>query len=124
MAYTQRREPQEWEWREVEYERRRRRAKEVARRRGRLRLAALLAVTAVLIVSAVLAARVVALPAPYARRSDAMVGGAPIPARTAPDRTHKTDDLKPDGSPSRPMAARPTTSGPAGGSTLTRPRRT
>jgi hypothetical protein len=106
VAYTQRPEPKEWEWREVEYERRRRRAKEVARRRGRLRLAALLVGIAVLISSAVLAARVVALPTPNARAPLAIAGGAPIPdgaARTGPWRSAHpaSSDVNSDGS-SRP----------------------
>ena len=99
MAHSQRQEPHEWEWREVEYERRRRRAKEVARRRGRLRLAALLAGTAVMIVSVVLAARVIALPSPSARSSLAVVGGASIPVCSATDQNPKTGGLKPDGTP-------------------------
>jgi murein DD-endopeptidase MepM/ murein hydrolase activator NlpD len=76
VASTQRRDPQEWEWRDVEYEQRRRRAKAVARRRGRLRLAALLIGAAAVIASAMLAARAMSLPAPYARASLAIVDGS------------------------------------------------
>lgn len=76
MAYSQRREPQEWEWREVEYEQRRRRAKAVARRRGRLRLVALLVGTAAVVACGLFAARALSLPAPYARASLAVIAGS------------------------------------------------
>ncbi len=65
---------QDWEWRDAEYERRRRRASKLARRRGRLRLAALVVFFAVVALSAYFAARAVSLPTPYARASLAMVG--------------------------------------------------
>ena len=69
-----RRGVQDWEWRDAEYERRRQRAKQLARRRGRMRLAALVLFFAAVVVSAYFAARAVSLPTPYARASLAMVG--------------------------------------------------
>jgi murein DD-endopeptidase MepM/ murein hydrolase activator NlpD len=66
---------QDWEWRDAEYARRRERARLVARRRGRLRLAALALGTAAIVVSALVAARALSLPAPYARASLAVVDG-------------------------------------------------
>ncbi len=66
---------QDWEWRDAEYERRRQRAKKkLARRRGRLRLVALVVFFAVVALSAYFAARAVSLPTPYARASLALVG--------------------------------------------------
>ena len=65
----------DWEWRDAEYERRRERTRRVARRRGRLRLAALVLGTAAIIISALLAARAVSLPAPYARAALGIVDG-------------------------------------------------
>jgi uncharacterized membrane protein YgcG len=69
-----RREIPDWEWRDAEYERRRQRAKRLARRRGHLRLAALIVLFSAVILSAYFAARALSLPAPYARASLAMVG--------------------------------------------------
>jgi hypothetical protein len=64
VAGGQRRDPYDWEWREAEYERRRQRARVIARRRGRLRLAAVIFTVAAVAGSALLAARAVSLPAP------------------------------------------------------------
>jgi hypothetical protein len=61
------RDPGDWEWREAEYEHRRERARVVARRRGRLRLAAVVFTVAAVVGSAILAARAVSLPVPHIR---------------------------------------------------------
>ncbi len=74
MIEGQRRGIQDWEWRDAEYERRRRRTRMLARRRGRMKLAALVMFFAAVAALAYLAARAVSLPMPYARASLAMVG--------------------------------------------------
>jgi hypothetical protein len=76
VASGQRRDPYDWEWREAEYERRRQRTRGVARRRGRLRLAAVVFTVAAVVGSALLAAQAVSLPAPRARAEPFPVTGA------------------------------------------------